>query len=290
MPTEKRDQSQRRCSLRYDGSPDTRPFSSLYGSMYSTGSQNTTADWKRRQSSSYGRSNYNREDRKSSSRVESNCISRSDRGISATTSSRTVSLRKPRLRKTLSETYCMKDRFYDVEGRSRKKDRHLKENDDSNYSEDENAFVKEVPSSRRGEHMEGSGRRDFRRARTQPLRLKPNLSRRSSNFRMQLYRELNVVERNKVKKTFLHVQCRDFGLSERNRIREEPLPSKVSFSYPGERCHFERSKPIAMGSGQRFEDDDWEYTRTGPETEKDKSMYGGPESEDVFALDIGALS
>lgn len=226
-----------------------------------------------------------RGDRKSSSREASKYTGFSDEGISATASGVTTSLRKPRLRKSLSETYRKKDRFYDVEGRYRIEKRHR---NDNKY-EDEDVFSQNGPGCHRDVHTDDRGRRHFRQTIPQSLRLRPNLSSRSSNFRMQLYRELNVVDRNRTKKTVSHARCRESGPLGLKRVRDKPLQSKVSFSYPGETRHFERSEPIAMCAERRSEDDDWEYTRTRPERKNDESLYERSDDE-VFALDIGPVS
>jgi len=104
---------------------------------------------------------------------------------------------------------------------------------------------------------------------------------------MQLYHELNVVDRSKGKKTLRPSRSHDSCLKRGSLLNTSPR--KVSYSCPEKTNRFERSEPIAMCSGMRWDDDDREYDRKRHERKIDEGLYERSDDDEVFALDIEPL-
>jgi len=278
---------------RYDDSPVRRSGSPPYRSRNSK-RYDSSPDRKRRSNSPYERydKSSSRRDRTSSLRVVPKSPRYSDSGITGTAPETSSPIfRKPRLRESQSEKYNRKedDRLYDDEDRYRKDRRYWK--DEDRYYEDDDSFLKEYSGRRRDRDEDDRDCKEERKSSSRPSREKPNLSRRSSNFRMQLYHELNVVDRAKgKKKDFLHSRSHDSSMSkQRDSIVDKSRMRKVSYSCPEKTHRFERSEPIAMGTRRGWNDDDQEYTRGRHERKIDESLYGRSDDEEVFALDIEPL-
>jgi len=108
---------------------------------------------------------------------------------------------------------------------------------------------------------------------------------RTSNFRIRLYHQLNVVERSSKKPSHLH----------KSPFNPRSLPTSFanfssSFGF-GRRAEleFERSKPIAMDTMRTNDSELGDHDRKWPEGPSSRSE-GGSDNEDVFALDIEPTS
>jgi len=108
---------------------------------------------------------------------------------------------------------------------------------------------------------------------------------RTSNFRIRLYHQLNVVERSSKKPSYLH----------KSPFIPRSLPTSFanlsgSFGF-GRRAEleFERSKPIAMDTRRTNDSELGDHDRKWPEGPSSRSE-GGSDYEDVFALDIEPTS
>jgi len=283
---------------RYDDSPE-RSNSPPYRSRDSKRYDPSPADRKKRSSSPYDRydKSSSRRDRTSSLRIETKSPRYPDSGRRGTDSgSNSPVLRRPRLRKARSETRSEKynrkedDRLYDDEDRYRRKERRDRRDwkDDDRYYDDDDRNLKEDSGRgsgrRRDDFDDDRGRKEDRKSSSRKSRTKPNLSRRSSNFRMQLYHSLNVVDSTKGK---IHSRSHDSGMSKRSLLDKEP--SKVSYSFPQKTNRLERSEPIAMRSSRRWDDDDRDYSPRRHERKIEETLYGRSDDEEVFALDIEPL-
>jgi len=102
----------------------------------------------------------------------------------------------------------------------------------------------------------------------------------TSNFRIRLYHQLNVVERNSKKPSYLEKS----PFNARSRPSSSAYPNK-GLGYRGTAdLEFERSKPIAMDMERGKDSDFGDHDRKWPEGPKSRSQ--GSDIEDVFALDI----
>jgi len=107
---------------------------------------------------------------------------------------------------------------------------------------------------------------------------------RSSNFRIRLYHQLNVVKRSSNKPSYLH----------KSAFNPRSLPASFanlggSFGF-GRRAEleFERSKPIAMDTRRTSDGELGDNDRQWPKGTS--SGEGGSDNDDVFALDIEPTS
>jgi len=108
---------------------------------------------------------------------------------------------------------------------------------------------------------------------------------RTSNFRIRLYHQLNVVERSSKKPSYLH----------KSPFIPRSLPTSFanlggSFGFRRRaKLEFERSKPIAMDTRRTNDGELGDHDRKWPEGPSSRSE-GGSGNEDVFALDIEPTS
>jgi hypothetical protein len=269
---------------RYDDSPEKPSNSPPYRSRDSKGSDPSSKDRKRRSSSPYYRNDksLSRRDRSSSLRILINNPKYPDPG------SINPLFRKPKLREIrteiLSEKYNGKknDIFYVYRERYRGKEMREWLDDDRCFDEDD-GNLKEDSGCRRDDFEDDRSRKEESKSNSRISQTKPNLSRRVSNFRMQLYHALNVVDRTKVK---IHSRSR---MSKQESLQDTAPRHKVSYSCPQKINRLERSEPIAMCSSKRCDDDGLDYSHGRHERKIHESCCGRSDDEEIFVLDIEPL-
>jgi hypothetical protein len=272
---------------RYDDSPEKPSNSTPYRSRDSKGCDPSSKDPKRRSSSPYYRNDksLSRRHRSSSLRILINNPQYPDSG------SLNPLFRKPKLREARSEMQSEKyngkkdDILYVYRERYRGKEMRECLDDDRCYDEDD-GNLKEDSGCRRDDFEDDRRRKEDSKSNLRISRTTPNLSRRSSNFRMQLYHSLNVVDRTKVK---IHSRSRNLDMSKQESLQDTAPRYKVSYSFPQKINRLERSEPIAMCPAKICDDDGLDYSHGRHERKIHESSCGRSDDEEIFALDIEPL-